>query len=87
MEKPGDYQNMDIARSLSHLHLCLKALSGGAGFPASADHSFSSFGHQQLIDEARADIERLRKTVSVASNEGQLQVKVLKFFFILSYTF
>ncbi|EPB70279.1 kinesin motor domain protein [Ancylostoma ceylanicum] len=46
-----------------------QALSGGAGFPASADHSFSSFGHQQLIDEARADIERLRKTVSVASNE------------------
>ncbi|KHJ89975.1 hypothetical protein OESDEN_10190 [Oesophagostomum dentatum] len=47
-----------------------QALSGGGGFPASADHSFSSFGHQQLIDEARADIERLRKTVSTAaSNE------------------
>ncbi|KAK6749392.1 hypothetical protein RB195_001788 [Necator americanus] len=47
-----------------------QALLGGSGFPASADHSFSPFGHQQLIDEARADIERLRKTVSVASNEA-----------------
>ncbi|VDM77110.1 unnamed protein product [Strongylus vulgaris] len=51
-----------------------QAITGGigVGFSANADHSFSPFGHQQLIDEARADIERLRKTVSAASNEGQL---------------
>lgn len=42
---------------------------GNGGFPEAGEGSFTSYSHQQLIEDARADVERLRRTVSVASNE------------------
>uniref|UniRef100_A0A0K0D2C6 Kinesin-like protein n=1 Tax=Angiostrongylus cantonensis TaxID=6313 RepID=A0A0K0D2C6_ANGCA len=47
-----------------------QALGRNGGLIGSGESSFTSFGHQQLIEDARADIERLRRTISQASNEG-----------------
>ncbi|VDL70027.1 unnamed protein product [Nippostrongylus brasiliensis] len=42
---------------------------GNTGFAEGSHAPYSPSNHQQLIEDARADIERLRRTVSVASNE------------------
>ncbi|VDM63102.1 unnamed protein product, partial [Angiostrongylus costaricensis] len=50
----------------------LQALGRNGDLIGNGESSFTSFGHQQLIEDARADIERLRRTISQASNEVSL---------------
>ncbi|KAJ1370430.1 hypothetical protein KIN20_032150 [Parelaphostrongylus tenuis] len=46
-----------------------QALGRNGGLNGNGESPFTSSGRQQLIEDARADIERLRRTVSAASNE------------------
>ncbi|KAK6027228.1 kinesin motor domain protein, partial [Ostertagia ostertagi] len=64
------YESQAVANQLrKEMNKWKNQALGGGGFMESNDNSFTSFSHQQLIEDARADIERLRRTVSVASNE------------------
>uniref|UniRef100_A0A7I4YIE6 Kinesin motor domain-containing protein n=1 Tax=Haemonchus contortus TaxID=6289 RepID=A0A7I4YIE6_HAECO len=64
------YESQAVANQLrKEMNKWKNQALGCGGFMESNDNSFTSFSHQQLIEDARADIERLRRTVSTASNE------------------